>query len=998
MTPSLLDVLGSVALRMQQEGTTYLPEWALTDVPGVDGALSAGLLVLDGERIFFAHEALRDHAAVTAFTDSGVPLVDELQRRRSDLSARDFLRQVLTARRIASEAGFATTVRELLAADDLRFMLRDVVFDVLKADAAPLAELWPVIERLVLDPAAEGHHAAWSIAVQAPWLQVADHAGLLLRLLGAQDEDSRNVGITLLRHMRDHDPSRAATLLRAALPLLGNADAAVSWVVHSRAEWTEDLARLMVDLAADGSVGIHDDFWMAVHDLPSAQPGPAADVLGAFLSHANAQQRVFGPEQWSQEHYWFVNYVKAVGAAAPLRYARAMLPVVIRAVSEDAGEPDEDGERYSLLFEHMGRNDEGPAMAVWTTLVAAMERIAQSHPRSVPALAGRLLAVRDVPVLRVPAYRAWAANPEHFASTAIAHLTQTSPAPFRAPETNDYDATAKLLIALSSRRSRELAPLERAILDYRPRHERGTSFGRATYLLLQALPTNKLSDIGRGRLDELARKFHKVDLNPPRFIAGVVGSPIEQPQAKKMNDAAWLRAMRRYGEHERGFTERDGRLVGGAVELSRVLEAETKASPGRFARLATRLPAGVHPAYVGALLMGLGDTDQDVDVDLVFAALRHVAALPGRPGVRWIDRPIRSHASAQIPDDILDLVSDLAMNHPDPDADEDWPDASTKRFPDNPHAAGINSVRGRAADALADLIWHDAERISRLHEAAIAVSEDRTLAVRTCAANVAFAALRHDVDFAADLAARLFKGTTPRFATLAPPERLLYRLVGPAPGVVERVQAALLDESNTDYDARRVGGRLAAYSALFGERSPDEPSEILSDGAPAEREGVTNIAAANARDADPAVRACCADWLRQAFTDRSETVRTAAASWTRHLDDHHIAEMSDLASNFIASPAFVDDNGHFVHVLDDCNEPLGRLALEAAARFVGHYGSDVGDLRRGAAVYAGPVSQLALRAYASAATVADREQALDVLDRLLALRVGDAKSLLDAPG
>ncbi|MBC8232066.1 hypothetical protein H8E77_21170 [bacterium] len=58
-----------------------------------------------------------------------------------------------------------------------------------------------------------------------------------------------------------------------------------------------------------------------------------------------------------------------------------------------------------------------------------------------------------------------------------------------------------------------------------------------------------------------------------------------------MTDEQWLRAIARYSHDDRIF-ERDGHLVGGALQLSRLLEDQVKKEPARFAKLVCDFPDG----------------------------------------------------------------------------------------------------------------------------------------------------------------------------------------------------------------------------------------------------------------------------------------------------------------------------------------------------------------------------------------------------------------------
>jgi hypothetical protein len=187
---------------------------------------------------------------------------------------------------------------------------------------------------------------------------------------------------------------------------------------------------------------------------------------------------------------------------------------------------------------------------------------------------------------------------------------------------------------------------------------------------------------------------------------GTVGPPIPPQAAKHMTDDQWLRAMAKHADRTDWTT-----LTGGARELAQVLKDQTAADPERFARLALRLTRETHLAYADGILLGLGETGEPVDPALVFQAIRHLAGL-GHPGNdRWLGWALRPHYAADVPDDIIQVLLDRALHSPDPAEDqgfaEDDDNASTRR--DTMLNRGINTAPGHLAEALGDLLVHDAD-------------------------------------------------------------------------------------------------------------------------------------------------------------------------------------------------------------------------------------------------------------------------------------------------
>ena len=140
--------------------------------------------------------------------------------------------------------------------------------------------------------------------------------------------------------------------------------------------------------------------------------------------------------------------------------------------------------------------------------------------------------------------------------------------------------------------SANFGSLEQAILDYYPEWERRAGNRRwrgvSQLRLLSNLEPSRLSEMGVRRLQALRRKFEDAGPLERRGVeGGRVNSPIPESSARKMNDDEWLGAIERYSSDSPSH-EPEKFLVGGAHQLSQLLEAQTHEDPHRFANLVHR--------------------------------------------------------------------------------------------------------------------------------------------------------------------------------------------------------------------------------------------------------------------------------------------------------------------------------------------------------------------------------------------------------------------------
>ena len=224
--------------------------------------------------------------------------------------------------------------------------------------------------------------------------------------------------------------------------------------------------------------------------------------------------------------------------------------------------------------------------------------------------------------------RSYAAGGKEFADEAIEYLLEDPSKRFSIGciSTSSVDAVEQLLGAVTPFCSSEhFSSLEQAILDYYPEWERSMGgrqwWGVSQFRLLVRLEPSRLSERSIRRLKELQRKFDNPgSLEPSSMEWARVVSPIPESAARKMNDEEWLGAIKRYSsESSSGGPGKF--LVGGAYELSQLLQAQTKENPARFANLIHRIPDDSNLAYFQAILRGLAGSEIDLET-LVSACLR----------------------------------------------------------------------------------------------------------------------------------------------------------------------------------------------------------------------------------------------------------------------------------------------------------------------------------------------------------------------------------------
>ncbi|MEN3312549.1 MAG: hypothetical protein V7645_1878 [Actinomycetota bacterium] len=419
-------------------------------------------------------------------------------------------------------------------------------------------------------------------------------------------------------------------------------------------------------------------------------------------------------------------------------------------------------------------------------------------------------------------------------------------------------ASRELIAAHSSDCSEEMfGRLETAALTYRSQYDR-RAVGHGQYVLLGGVDRSRLSEAGRRRLAELERRFDAPP-EPQVVMASFVGSPIPDEASKKMSDDNWLDALRKYATE--GTDWRGDKPIGGASQLAQVLEQRAKENPERFARLALRFDESV-PATAGAHV--LRGVHAGFDLELLTELCEHLAGLYGEDVGRDVCSAVE--AAVAVNHRLVALI-DRVSTATDPDHES----ARTKAGGGDQYfyggdllSAGLNCTRGRAALAAASVLYKGDDHLEALLPVVERLATDRTMAVRTCAAEAILPLLNHASDQALDLAAKLLDSPVDVFDARTT-ERLLTHCVLRRPAqFAVHLQRAI---EGPDAVAER-GGHVWAVADYRGSIVPPV-SEVVSALPPRARKGAATVLAENIADS--------ADALAVLFDDPDEEVRAAAA-------------------------------------------------------------------------------------------------------------------------
>ena len=982
-------VVGRLCDELSERETLVAPSLVLDEHGEALNVLaSEGVVYVQDHNVRFFHESFFDYAFARTFVRSNNDLVQWLLNDEQPLFRRSQVRQVLEFLRShePDRRRYLKTLTDLLNHPQVRFHIKKLVLDWLGALPDPTSDEWRIVEGLNDDL---GDHM-WRVPLNsAPWFDTLQTMGQWESWLEASNEQA-NRAMWLLQ-----SPSVLKARAAAIAGLLGRfRGASDEW--RDRLRWwgwgrygnaAPQMRDLVIALIGDGTlddtrpgIGGGRDWWSNWYGVGSEQPEFIVRVLGAWFDRQLARAAELGRSDPFRGEPALVDYsqyghdlTRVCATAAPLAFVHELFP---RFADFDATVPMDylrAPSRYAGMDEQLR---EGLAMA--------MMLVAQEDPRALDAVvdAGTQSQSRWMPALLL---RAWSANPGFYAERIVRFLLESPDDRLDigygswSGEVDALAAISRTAVAAASGGCSDASftELEDAILRLSPEWEQSLrSVGRTALALLRALPEKRISERARRRVRELERRYPNApERGAPRppdedSSAVMVGPPIDSGAQLLMTDEQWLAAMVRYGSARE--YPRANLAVGGAIELARGLQSLVAEDPGRFSRLTTRMDASLNPVYFEAILDGLtrheGSTRPGT-LEQVCVVLRRIADISVQVRDQAIAGAIGTLSDEAVPEDIVDMLIEIAENAADPREDR-WADGSFGDLQEAPITQAINSGRGAAAMSLAALLFANRDRWDTAKATVGRLVADPVLAVRSVAVECLLAILdTHRGDALAGFA-RLLAGADPILGTQYVERFVHYAMFRDyqalRPTLLRMLQSA-------EPAVVTIGARQMALAGLWIEEARGDTSFVLGMDDDA-RAAAAGIYADNV--SDETVGAECEGHLKVLFADASEDVSRAASRCWAVLDPSEFAKRGSLLGAFVQSMGRGGDAYLLLHGLEESHSPLPVEVCDLAERAVIAY-----DPRGNMADYR--LAPLVIRLHEEAHDQEFRRRVLDLIDDML---------------
>jgi hypothetical protein len=981
-----------------------------------DALLSEHVLVDEVGDYRFFHESFFDYAFARLYLSSGKTVSNLLDGGEQDLFRRAQVRQLLTQQRDSDFGAYLKALSDLLNGEHVRFHLKQLILAWLTPMADPRDEEVEILATLLDESEANDPRRplAWRVFAQPAWFDLAVSDGKVEEWLEEGDPAITNIIVQVFGTVINERADVVIELLRA------HDDGGEAWrdrmayvVRFGDVQNNRGLFEMLLDvLDRDAFLATGDhDAWLYGHELPQEQPVWAAELLRALLARATARARSEGhahalyDSASLRNEYSAIEFVGTLAERDPEAFLSAALDFLFETVDFDLEAQGKHGEEPGRL----------PVARPWAYRLSK-----EIHTFDDALLAAICVALRRIALEDSPAFIEWAAtlrerrdetsqfilyeglrgNPNEFADLAAEILLDGTWRYLTAEAENPFWATNQLLESIAPHLEDERREaLETALLGFTTPYEQSAAGhkgrGEAEFQLLSGLGEAHMSAAAKKRLQELRRKFQtETPAAPLGIIGGFVGSPISLESAQRMTDEDWLNAIAKHTE--RWEDKRSMDLVGGASELASVLQSVAQKQPERFAALGLQFGQATLETYIEHLLIGLAQPEDETplaSLQSIVALTRHVAQWADTPCARWLPRLLGKYADEAIPEDLLKLVAQIAIENPDPHEDVWRIDAGGGQafYGGDILGAGMNSARGAATLAIADLVVAREDRARVFGPAIKQICVDPLASVKACAAQAAHALMRWRRGEAVDDLLLLAEGPDRLLAT-SPVQQLLMDAIAThweiARPLVDRMIAS------QEPEVREAGGALASVAGLEETDAGDLLSRALASDDSSTRKGVARVLAARA--VSSRYRRRCVAGLEELFNDEDADIRQEAAKAFWRLHDSQLATLNQLADAFVASAAFEGNHAHFLRALEQSTADVVDLVLATAERMVSSYGEQFSDVQSRIGGDARNISELLLRVLGTIdGDRAKINRALDILDTMLAAGAWGVTQALD---
>ena len=745
-----------IVMLMERRAVFSLPRAIFTDQTNeIDCLVSSGLLNSNPntKSISFAHQSFLDYFIISDILEkiySGYELKDLIGDKNHQTP---FIRyRVLTVLQNLLDSDpslFSKQSVELLEAPCVRFYFKCTVFEIIGQCDAPTCEIYRIVDKYIQKP-------EWSDYITQVVLY--GHPAFVMRLFPLSNcVFPSNEDLSLLKSISSKEPDFVTDRLRLFAFLNAEQDRKIFCTLcHDANDDSDEMFEFRMQLLQNDPA-LFQNFW-GFNELIKRSSSRAIDMFEIIVG-SWPSQRI--SHLYIEDSRNLSCYIK--------QYAWLLVTKLFSKICEVTSNylPHWPEDRWSHDYEDWESNElKKSAVREITEIVKkAFAECAQSSPNELMEF------VKEVkyPISAVGhecIMHALLNLPTDYADEVIEWILEDVSAKifvFSAKKDNYLTDSAQIIKKFSPVCSMALfQQLEKYICNWKESTERMVYifkrrldvrkahhipvyyayWGHFQKALLPSMDISRLSAYAKQLLNVVNRNSW---IQLPYFYCGftmgaakTVVSPVDN-YTERLSNKTWLQIIstpqNKMNDRWRGSDNGPYYIEANHQTFASALGSQAKREPLRFAKLSLSFPENCYEGYISHVLYALSENSSngEFDVELVSKVIQRYGHSKNLNIAMAVSHVIEKHPNEMWSDDVINILREIALNHPHPGKDEYGVTSSSDPEHKSTHSLlqnSINCARGCALHAIAALLWEHYDLGDKLKSTILLASKDPNHAVR----------------------------------------------------------------------------------------------------------------------------------------------------------------------------------------------------------------------------------------------------------------------------
>lgn len=889
--------------------------------PIINILISNGLLICSDMRVSFAHQSFLDyfiiHKALLEICADEKSAVDIIgpQNEQTPL-VRYRVLSMLQGILDYDEKLFLEQCGKILLSDDVRYYFKCTVFEIIGQIDTPSQDVITLVEDYSSYP--DWHEYVRQVVYYG-------HPPFIMRLNKESAENwLSEEGLSLLKSISHKSPDYVTSILGPLALVNNETDQKIFWALCHDANDDSDSMFVLRKKLLLHDPSLFRNFWGfgALFDTGSIRAVP----LMCIILQSEAPQGINSlhfPDKKITVAYCNTNYALIV---------RELLPEICRATA--AFHPQWPHYDYSDEYRRWVAREynEDAVRSVVEIVKIALGRYAEVQPDEFFGQLSDLECTVSVVGHEIVSYAM-----EQLPTSCSDHAIQWLLSEFSANifdytgSEHDYLASCKRIIKKFSPwcTNRLFLELEHAICSWKDEPKRmvniyqhrletnqAKEYHPVYYAYWGHLQKALLPEMAQVRLSQPAKDLIAVlNRNPwirdPFYYSGITCGPVKSvvspvyKSPEKISDKSWINIISTPSSKMNGRWDRkeisEYYVEATHDSFSSSFSQAAKKQPLRFAKLSLLFQEDCYQGYICAVINALDNDNavEFVDIELTCQVIRRFYHYSDSNVAIALARLIRSRASEEWPDDVVDILSWIAIEHPEPKADE-YPVTSSDDpehiSPDSLITNSINCARGCALNAIAALLWEHHTLGIKLKDVVETACSDMNVAVRFAVIPCALAYYNIDPNFSFNIFRQLLE-KDPRILAAPHAWELLSR-----------------DYSNNVLEYRKL--LFSACNSSVDELENQAAGFVCAIAVFHADEEMLKFAMTNEFTHGQADRMC----IQAASSFNRDEYHSTSKKVLIHIIDSHTGELNGLNRLFFDRCVLIErDKDFLVHLMESCH-------------------------------------------------------------------------------